>query len=214
MPVYRTPDGKIVEEKTQISRPSSPSSEAPTTLDPDTVQPTEQEGSRYDAKTVVAGSGSGSAAPVQPPAAPEASSANDNRTRLVGAGVKQDVEEPAPGGVDDPVTGWLVVIEGPGRGACVSIGVGRNSIGRAASDRITLDFGDDTISREAHLVIVYDHRGRKFWVQSGQSQNLSYLDGNPILETTPLSSGADLQLGDTHLRFVAFCGEDFDWSEG
>lgn len=233
MPVRRTPDGKIVEEKTQIQRSGSAKSEGPTTLDPDSVtdrgnQPTGS--SRFNAETKVVPRGGAGTAPVAPlgqaPVAPNDSAGqpqapvaeSGNRTRLVGFGKTGDSaaadspEVPATGG-DQPVTGWLVVVKGPGRGNFAPIGLGRNSVGRSPQARVALCFGDDTISRDSHIVISYDHRGRQFFLQPGEGQNLSYLNDAPIMGPVPLEDGALIALGETEAKFVAFCGSEFDWSD-
>ena len=56
----------------------------------------------------------------------------------------------------DPPVGILVVVDGPGRGNVVTFGYGMNSVGRSQTERITLDFGDDRISREGHAMVTYD----------------------------------------------------------
>jgi len=115
--------------------------------------------------------------------------------------------------MDNPVVGWLVVISGPGQGSARELGYGMNSIGRSAEDRVSLDFGDEEISRHAHAVVTYDPRGRRFYAQHGSSVNLSYLNDAPLLQPTLLQGGEVLSLGRTRLRFVAFCGEAFDWQD-
>lgn len=120
-------------------------------------------------------------------------------------------------GAEDPVVGWLVIVSGPGRGRSLIIGHGVNSIGRAPTERICIDFGDEKISRVGHAQITYDQRHRKFYVQHGGGVNLSYLsrsgqdDEAPLLAPTELTGGEHLQIGDTVLRFVPLCGPDFDW---
>lgn len=230
MPVYRTPDGKIVEEKTKMTRDSGPASERPTTLDGDGVAGRGGAESRFDNPTVVSGQGAGNRdtsgpAPHSSPnqGAPSAGSSvppaggNPGKTRLAGTGAssptEDTVQQEIQSGAEDPVSGWLVVVDGPGRGRYAAVGVGRNSVGRDASERVSLDFGDGSISRQGHIVITYDHRGRQFFVQPGQGQNLTYIDDKPILDTVPLVSGTELAVGGSRLKFVAFCGPDFDWAD-
>lgn len=115
--------------------------------------------------------------------------------------------------VSDPVAGWLVVVEGPGLGQVLTVGHGQNSIGRQPTQRIAIDFGDEEISRENHAVITYDPRGRKFFVQQGSGTNLIYLDDEPVLTPSPIETHAEIVIGQTRLRFVAFCGPDFSWQD-
>ena len=231
MPVRRTPDGKIIEEKTQLQRPGSPNSEGPTTVDPASTRPPQTPpagGSRFDAETKVVRrddsapsaqpeTGSASEPAAQSPSSSAPPAADDNRTRLVGFGASEgNTTSEANTEVatqDGPVTGWLVVVKGPGRGRFAAVGLGRNPVGRSPQARVCLNFGDDTISRDSHIVISYDHRGRQFFLQPGEGQNLSYLNDQPVLNTVPLEDGALLALGNTEVKFVAFCGQEFDWSD-
>jgi len=113
----------------------------------------------------------------------------------------------------DPVVGWMAVISGPGAGDYVRLGYGMNSIGRAEDQRCRLDFGDEKISRQNHASITYDPRGRKFYLQHGGGQNLTYLGEVPVLQPTELKGGEFLVIGNTVLRFVPLCGADFDYQE-
>ncbi|MCY1535298.1 hypothetical protein D9M68_706950 [compost metagenome] len=116
--------------------------------------------------------------------------------------------------MEEPVVGWLVVIAGPGKGASRSLSYGVNTVGRGADQAVVLDFGDDGISRSHHLGIVYDARNRTFYAQPGTGRSLSYVGEQPLLTPVALSGSVDLTLGNTTLRFVPFCGPDFDWGDG
>jgi len=116
----------------------------------------------------------------------------------------------------DPVVAWLVVIKGPGLGNSLTLGYGKNSIGRASSERVSLDFGDNSdslISRSKHAIITYDPKGKKYYIQSGDSINLTYLGDTPVLAITELVGDEDIIIGETTLRFIPFCGEDFNWQD-
>ena len=126
------------------------------------------------------------------------------------------VEQSVAGGetrTADPVVGWLVVVNGPGLGCSVRLGNGQNSIGRGETSRVRLNFGDRKISRNDHAVLTYDPRGNRFYIQQGKGVNLVYLDESPVLAPTPLPPGSRIVLGDTTLRFVAFCDDEFRWSD-
>ena len=122
-------------------------------------------------------------------------------------------EAKASDGMADPVVGWLVVVAGPGKGQVCKLGYGTNSLGRGENSRGRLDFGDEQISRENHAALTYDPRGRKFYLQHGGGVNLTYLGDTPVLTPTPLEPMQDISMGDTTLRFVPFCGPDFDWQD-
>lgn len=111
----------------------------------------------------------------------------------------------------DPLAGFLVIIGGPGHGLSSELFYGVNSVGRHTRNRVSLDHGDERISRDAHCLITYDPASRKFFLQPGEGPNLTCLDGDPVSAPTELSAGAHIGLGDTLLRFVPLCGDDFDW---
>lgn len=111
----------------------------------------------------------------------------------------------------EPVVGWLVVTNGPGRGQSLSLSYGVNGIGRADTERVCLDFGDEEISRQRHALLTYDPKGKKFYLQNGDGVNLTYIGDSPVLQTTELKGGEIISLGKTELSFVPFCGSHFDW---
>ena len=114
----------------------------------------------------------------------------------------------------DPPVGWLVIVDGPGQGRVATLGMGNNSIGRDAKERIPLDYGDKAISRTNHGTIVYDPRGRKFFVQSGSGTNLTYVNDDLVLGSRELEPFAHVRMGNTVLRFVPLCGAQFTWPAG
>lgn len=113
--------------------------------------------------------------------------------------------------IADPVVGWLAIVEGPGRGASLNIGYGNNRIGRAPTENVSLDFGDEEISRENHATITFDGRHRRFYILPGQGRNLVYVNEQPVMSPLELTGGEEILLGQTKLRFVPFCGKSFDW---
>ena len=223
MPVYRGPDGKIIEEKTAGRQEDT----KPTVVNrplPPAPQGGEQPagGGRLDAPTqrmgerpAPADGGEEERGEHRAPARVGA----EERTRLVGGRPRREDEERrqeravADRGMDDPVVGWLVIVEGPGKGRAVPLGYGSNSIGRGATDRIKLDFGDEQISRSGHAVVTYDPRGRQFYVQHGGGTNLTYLGDQPVLAPTGLPALSHISIGHTELRFVPLCGAEFDWQD-
>ena len=115
--------------------------------------------------------------------------------------------------MDDPPSGWLVIVAGPGKGNACVLRHGRNPIGRNPTERVPLDYGDEMISRSNHAVVTYDPKGQKFYIQQGQGTNLIYINGSPVLDVQPLEALTHIQIGRTTLRFVPLCGDSFDWSE-
>lgn len=139
------------------------------------------------------------------------------KTRLVRrSGASTDAAAPVDELSDDEmrlVTGWLVVVNGPGRGRYSAIYDGMNSVGRGEDQATRLDFGDEAISREGHAFITYDFVSRKFYIQHGGKTNLVRVNNAPVLQPTEMKPGDEISLGNTSLRFVPFCGESFDWQQ-
>lgn len=119
----------------------------------------------------------------------------------------------------DPVAGWLVVIRGPGQGNFLKVGYGQNSVGREAgkNQRILLAFGDGQISRENHATIIYEPKGKQFFITPGTGTQLAYLmDGDtpvPVMAVTQLLPNQHILFGDTLVRFVQLCGPEFTWDD-
>jgi hypothetical protein len=127
-------------------------------------------------------------------------------TRLIG------MEGAEPGEAsEDPVVGWLVIVEGPGRGTSIELGYGMNIVGRGSANRIALNHGDDSISEEDHFRIAYDVKKRKFHLIPGRGTNLLYVEDEPLLSPQALATSTDFKVGGTTLRFVALCGPDWEW---
>ena len=115
---------------------------------------------------------------------------------------------------DVPVVGWLVVVEGPGKGKSVNLGYGRNTVGRDKNNRSAIPFGDQEISRNNHAIITFDHKGNKFHIQQGESKNPIRVSNEIVLEPRELFGGETIELSDvTVLKFVPLCGESFSWED-
>ena len=107
--------------------------------------------------------------------------------------------------------GWIIVIEGPGRGSCFTLFNGVSQIGRGEEQAVRLNFGDTSISRNNHAAVAYDDEQSKFFLGHGGTSNLVRLNGRPVLSTEELSHGDAIRIGETTLKFIALCGEDFSW---
>lgn len=114
--------------------------------------------------------------------------------------------------VKDPV-GWIVVVEGPGRGTAFTLLSGMSQIGRGEDQPIQLNFGDATISRENHASIAYDAESHQFFLGHGGKSNLVRLNAKPVLSTEPLKTDDLIRIGETTLRLIALCNKDFNWDE-
>ncbi len=208
MPIYRGPDGKIIEERTKkVSSSEDYTSKAPANLDFKETSDTD--------KTKKLGSTPGQASP----ASVGAKAPDNDKTRYVNLGNSYGNAPSSNSGaqpansLSDPVVGWLVIIQGPGSGNALALGYGANSIGRANTNRIKLEFGDDLISRNSHAVLTYDPRGRKFYIQQGSGAGLIYIADKPVLTSRELEARTRILIGNTILYFLPLCGDGFDWQE-
>jgi len=110
--------------------------------------------------------------------------------------------------------GWMLIVEGPGRGECFSLEAGMSQIGRGEDQAIKLDFGDNTISRVNHAAVVYDPETHSFMLGHGGKKNIVRLNGTPVISNETLATGDRIKLGETVLHFVALCTAEFNWSTG
>ena len=211
MPIKRGGDGGIVEEPTEPvrgrdaegagaprDRPTEPM--APRSGDDadSLFEPRSGPGNRLEEPTVPLGARQGS----------------DGKTRIVAprrqpSQAATSVEDP----MLDPPVGWLVVVRGPGKGRVLTLGNGMNVVGRGPTARVPIDFGDDTIARANHARLVYEPRQRVYLLSHGEGANLTYLNGDVVTETVEIESGAMIEVGETTLRFQAFCTKAFDWPD-
>ncbi len=143
------------------------------------------------------------------------------KTRLLGFDADMGVGDPFAqtdvsdnGGVAQFPVGWLVVVDGPGRGAGFTLFAGVSVIGRGEGQTVRLDFGDSSISRDQHAAIAYDPEQQGFFIGHGGKANLVRRNGRPVLSTEALAPGDVIRVGETTLRFVPLCGPEFSWQDG
>ncbi|MGE0765121.1 MAG: FHA domain-containing protein [Hyphomicrobiaceae bacterium] len=143
-----------------------------------------------------------------PEMAPKSIPADPGHTRILRPmGVEADVRS-------DPVVGWLVVLNGPGKGNFRPIYSGSNTIGRSPGQRIPIDFGDDAISSEKQAFLVYDGRKRQYQlVPNLERPNLVHLNDSALLANGELNHHDKITMGRTTLLFVPLCGAEFDWAD-
>lgn len=110
----------------------------------------------------------------------------------------------------EPVVGWLVAVAGDSFGTDFKLKTGRNFIGRAADMDVAL-FGDSTVSRDKHAIILYEPRGNVFLVQPGDAKELFYLNDKVVLAATEISAYDILTIGNTKLMFIPCCSDKFNW---
>ena len=144
---------------------------------------------------------------------------NANKTRLMGFDTSdgrvvdlfgEDKATTDTGRVQFPVA-LVMVTKGPGLGECFAIKSGMSQIGRGEDQAIRLDFGDMAISRENHAAVVYDPKEHSFLLGHGGKSNIVRLNGKPVVSTSDLTNGDEIEIGETRLRFVAICSATFNW---
>ncbi|MCX4320860.1 MAG: FHA domain-containing protein [Lachnospiraceae bacterium] len=112
----------------------------------------------------------------------------------------------------DPVTGWLIALDGSEKGRDYRIHTDNNYIGRSEKMDICIR-GDETISRENQAVITYDSVEKVYYFSPGEGRSIVRLNNKAIFQTTELKAYDRITLGKTVLLFVPLCGENFEWEE-
>ena len=221
MPIKRDSDGNIIEQPTKQADTAADGARPTDPVPPKQgkVNNPASGHSSYDAPTELAGTLRGENKQQGKPADPKTRIYRPGRTPLgkatqpASSTTAATTNAPQPTAMEDPPVGWLVVIRGPGQGNFVALGHGANSMGRDASERLPLNFGDEMISRKGHAIITYDPRGKKFYISHGGGTNLTYINDQPVLAPQELQPNTNIVISNTTLRFVPLCGAQFDWDQ-
>lgn len=112
----------------------------------------------------------------------------------------------------EPVVGWLVCIAGSHKGESFQLFVGKNTIGRSDTNKVILKY-ERSISRENHATIIYEPKKREFYLQTGKTDGLIYLNDNFVDGTQIIKVKDVLEMGTLKFVFIPFCGEDFSWEQ-
>lgn len=110
----------------------------------------------------------------------------------------------------DPVVGWVVCIDGPSKGKDYRIKSERNFIGRDQKMDIAL-VEDNSVSRENHAIISYNPKNGAFRILPGESHGLVYLNEEEVFSPMEIKLNDVIEIGETKLMFVPFCGGGFSW---
>ncbi|MBP7175471.1 MAG: FHA domain-containing protein [Thermoclostridium sp.] len=110
----------------------------------------------------------------------------------------------------DPVTGWLVCIDGSNKGKDYRLHSAKNMIGRSEKMDVCIA-GDDTVSRDTHAIVSFEPRKGVFRIYQGESKSLVYLNGEEVINPEELKAYDCIEIGRTKLLFIPFCGENFKW---
>lgn len=112
----------------------------------------------------------------------------------------------------EPVVGWLVAISGVHLGESFQLYAGKNTIGRNSSNRVVLAL-DQSVSRENQATIIYEPKRREFYLQSGNSDGLVYLNDSFMTGSQLLKEKDVVEVGTSKLVFIPLCGTDFSWEQ-
>lgn len=111
----------------------------------------------------------------------------------------------------DPVTGWLVCVEGEERGRDYRLHSGRNFVGRSYKMQVCIA-DDDSVSRENHCSVVYEPNKAVFLLVPGLGTN-TYLNGERLDNSSALRAGDRLGIGSSTFEFIPYCGADRRWED-
>lgn len=161
-------------------------------------------------------------APV-PPTQPVSVAASSDPWADPSAGIGQNndhhnVTEPVrinvPGATTktQPLTGWLVCVDGPEKGKDYRIHEEYNYIGRSPAMDVCIA-NDGSISWERHAIIAYDRRSRKFFFAPFGGGSIVRVNDMPVMGNMELNAGDKIEIGRSTFVFVPFCGESFQWED-
>lgn len=108
-----------------------------------------------------------------------------------------------------PITGWLICMNGTEKGKDYRLHTGKNFVGRSTSMDVML-VDDKTISREKHCSIIYEPKENIFYI-SAEGGNLTYLNEKLIDAPMKLKEDDIVTIGNTQLLFIPFCKEGRIW---
>ena len=103
-------------------------------------------------------------------------------------------------------------MDGPGTGRDMRLGYGITTLGRGESCDIVLDFGDEKISRSPNCRVVVDPNSQACFVRQDGGRNLVYLNDNPVLSPSTVTSGDRITIGETVLMLIRVSPDFVDWS--
>ena len=157
------------------------------------------------------GGGEQKTRPVGPPPLPQTPGINPPPV-APRPGATMRVGQEASPSRKEPVVGWLVCLAGPDRGKDYRLHPEKNFLGRAPHMDVAIE-SDATVSREKHGVVVFDPKKKSFWVLPGEASGLVYLNGEMVSAPAQMKADDVIELGQTRLVLVPFCGDKYNWAE-
>lgn len=108
----------------------------------------------------------------------------------------------------NPVTGWLVCINGPEKGRDYRLHDGDNFIGRSWKMSICI-VEDAEIVSENHAAVIYDSDSCSFLLQRGEGD--TFLNGESVAQMAELHTGDMIRVGRSEFHFVPYCCKERHW---
>jgi hypothetical protein len=110
----------------------------------------------------------------------------------------------------NPITAWIVCIDGTVKGKCFEVHMERNFIGRDKLMDISIP-DDLQISRENHLSITYDNKNFKFFAK-GEKGTLIVND-KAVDCAVEIHENDVLEFGTSKYVFIPYCTNERNWNE-
>jgi len=126
-------------------------------------------------------------------------------------GVTRRAGDEGSGAKNDPVVGWLVCLAGRDRGRDFRLHAEKNFIGRSPQMDVCVA-GDESVSRDRHALVIFDPKKQVFWAVPGDASGLVYLNGDIVHSPAQMQRDDVLEVGQTKLVLIPFCGEKYSWS--
>jgi FHA domain len=108
------------------------------------------------------------------------------------------------------VVGWLIGLNGSGRGESFAVRMGRNVIGRDRRSDIVVN--DDQASSH-HADLVFRPEERRFILMDHNSTNGTYVNEHEIEPRRDLSGKDIIRIGSHRFLFMPLCHDGFHWDD-
>ena len=108
------------------------------------------------------------------------------------------------------IAGWLVSLDGSGKGRCYSIFEGRNFAGRSREMDIYLS-DDMAITRQKHFSLVYEPKKGDFLLVPENGEVI--LNNLPADKVVVIKENDIITVGNSSFVFVPYCTKERNWNE-
>ena len=109
-----------------------------------------------------------------------------------------------------PVVGWLVCAQGADIGKDFRLHANFNHVGRNGNMDIQLT--DPYVSHDKHFTVSYALQSNLYFAEMGQGRSFVHINGQPLVGSTQLKKGDQIQVGNTLLIFIPLEQQDVQWN--